>query len=181
LLSGQEVTSFLFRACVIPNLSAALIRRSCLDEVGRLSSNYRVCCDWDLFFRIADRHDVAYVAEPLNHFRQHRMTIRSRTTDRVLYDEYLRLLLGQLRQLSLSFHRRWRARIDVMYLWSVHLFAPRLTGLADLPHHARVVLQHDPPAFFVAPIGLIIRFCEIVGKVLNLIPRSEAVEDSREF
>lgn len=49
LLSGAEASRFLLHSCVIPNLSAALFRRETLAKVGKLSSEYRVCCDWDLF------------------------------------------------------------------------------------------------------------------------------------
>jgi GT2 family glycosyltransferase len=81
LLAGAEASRFLLHSCVIPNLSAALFRRECFSTVGYLSAEYRVCCDWDLFFRVAAGYDIAYVAEPLNRFRQHGETIRSVTKD----------------------------------------------------------------------------------------------------
>jgi glycosyltransferase involved in cell wall biosynthesis len=107
-VSGEEMTRFLLDSCVIPNMSAALIRQECFVSLGPFTSAYRVCGDWDLFFRIAACYDVAYVAEPLNKFRQHKSTIRITTKDRVIYEEYLRLLLSQIRLLDLTFVERCR-------------------------------------------------------------------------
>ena len=166
LVSGKQMSRFLLHSCAIPNLSAALIRRECFDAVGNLSSSYRACSDWDLFFRIAARYDVAYIAEPLNRFRQHRTTIRSVMKERVTFDEYIRLLLGQIRLLDLTFWERCRFRTHVMYLWSVHLISPSLSGLRNFPYHLGIVMRHDPSAlFFLAP-GLILRFLQVLGKVM---------------
>ena len=59
--------------------------------------------DRDLFFRLAERCDVACVAAPLNHFRQHEATVRSQTKSQVIYEEFFRLLLGKIRRLDFSF------------------------------------------------------------------------------
>lgn len=165
LLSKAEASRFLLHSCVIPNLSAALFRRECFAEVGYLSSDYRVCCDWDIFFRIAARYDIAYVAEPLNRFRQHKTTIRSVTKDRVVYEEYFRLLLGQIRTLDLSFVERMGYRTHVMYLWAVHLFSPSLNGISNLPYHLSRVFRLDPLALFFALPGGLLRAGEIVLKL----------------
>ncbi len=151
LLSGAEATRFLLHSCVIPNLSAALFRRECFYRVGKLSDDYRVCCDWDLFFRVAAQYDIAYLSEPLNRFRQHRQTIRSVTKDKVVYEEYFRLLFGEIARLDLSFRERTRYRMHIMYLWMVHLSSPSLNGLSNLPYHLGRVFQLDPWAllFFV--------------------------------
>ena len=167
MLSKAEASRFLLHSCVIPNLSAALFRRECFSEIGYLSSDYRVCCDWDLFFRIAARYDIAYVAEPLNRFRQHSATIRSVTKDRVVFEEYFRLLLGQIRILDLSFVERMKYRTHVMYLWAVHLLSPSLNGILNLPYHLGRIFRLDPPALlFVLPGGLL-----RVGEVAAKLPR----------
>lgn len=167
LLSGAEASRFLLHSCVIPNLSAALFRRACFDDVGKLSSDYRVCCDWDLFFRVAARYDIAYVAEPLNRFRQHETTIRSVTKDRVVFEEYFRLLLGQVRKLNLSLLERAWFRTHVMYLWSVHLLSPSLNGISNLPYHLGRIFRIDPLALLFAIPGGLLR----VGEVVTKLPR----------
>lgn len=166
LLSGAETSRFLLHSCVIPNLSAALFRRECFANVGNLSSSYRVCCDWDLFFRIAARYDVAYVAEPLNRFRQHSSTIRSVTKERVVYEEYFRLLLGQIHVLDLTWAERCRFRLHVMYLWSVHLMSLSKGGWRNFPYHLGRVLDLDPLALVFFFPSMVMRAVRMFGKCL---------------
>lgn len=166
LLFGAEMSRFLLHSCVIPNLSAALIRKDCFAVVGNLSSSYRVCCDWDLFFRIAARYDVAYISEPLNRFRQHVATIRSVTKERVVYEEYFRLLLGQIHLLDLTWIERCRFRLHVMYLWSIHLLTPSKGGWSNFSYHLERVLDLDPLALFFLVPSLVLRAVRMLGKSL---------------
>lgn len=167
VLRGVEMLRFLMDSCVIPNLSAALIRRECFDAVGLLSAEYRVCCDWDLFLRIFSRYDACYISAPLNHFRQHETTIRSRTNARTLYDEYLRLLLPHVRRLQAGPIGRFRARRQIMSLWALHLVAPSPDGFRDFFHHLNIVRRLDPAALLSLPAALMRRVVEVAGKVVN--------------
>ena len=160
------MSRFLLHSCVIPNLSAALFRRECFNTVGNLSSSYRACCDWDLFFRIVKRYDAAYVSEALNKFRQHKTTIRSIMKDRETYGEYLRLLLDQIIALDLSLIERCRFRTRVMFLWAVHLLSPSWAGLKNFPYHIGIVTRYDPSALFFLGPGLILRVGQGLRKVV---------------
>jgi glycosyltransferase involved in cell wall biosynthesis len=167
LLSGSEMSRFLLISCVIPNLSAALFRRACFDQVGYLSTDYRVCADWELFFRVVHNYDVAYVVAPLNNFRQHKSTIRSSTKNRVITAEYIQVLLGQAYLLNLSFIERARFRARVMYLWARHIVTPSWSGIYDMPFHAEVVIQHDALALLFFPFGLALRIAQVVVIVIS--------------
>ena len=167
LLTQREMGRFLLHSCVIPNLSAALIRRECFTSVGSLTSEYRVCSDWDLFFRIVARYDVAYISAPLNKFRQHKTTIRSSTKERVVYEEYFRLLLGQIKLQNLSLAARIRYRMHVMYLWTIHLVSPRFGGCGNFIHHFKYVTQLDSIALFFLPIAILYRFFQLLYKLPN--------------
>jgi glycosyltransferase involved in cell wall biosynthesis len=171
LIDRREMRRFLLHSCVIPNLSGVLFRRSCFADVGLFSSAYRACLDWDLFFRLCDRYDFCYVAEPLNHFRQHGATIRSATKGRVTYDEFFRLLLGEIRHGDLSACERFRYRLHVMYLWSVELIGPSLAGWSNFFHHARQVWRLDPVALPLLPLALLQRLFELPTKIIDRIVR----------
>lgn len=165
LIPSARMSRFLLDSCAIPNLSAALLRRSTLDEVGLLSAEYRVCSDWEFYFRMAARHDVAYVAEALNDFRQHDATIRSTVKERVINEETFRLLLGEIRRLPLSFAERCRYRTRVMYIWAIHLIAPSFSGLRNFPYHLKRVFSLDPLALpFLLP-ALVMRVFGVGAKV----------------
>lgn len=152
LLRGPEMSRFLLHSCVIPNMSALLIRRRCLESVGgTFPSDYAVCVDWEFFFRVAESWDVAYVAEPLNRFRQHPATVRHRANDRVV-NEYLHLLLRRARPLKLSWWERCRYRTRHMSLWAANLLPPRLKSLWRVPQQLRLVIRYDFFALiFLAP------------------------------
>lgn len=77
VLSREDARHFFFNSCIIPNLSAALFKRSLYTELGGLSKNYKVLADWDFWLRATTICDFFYIREPLNNFRQHRTTIRS--------------------------------------------------------------------------------------------------------
>jgi len=170
-LPRDEMRRFLMHSCVIPNLSAALIRRCCFDQVGVLSQDYRACSDWDLFFRIADGFDFAYVAQPLNHFRQHARTIRSATRGRVTYDEFFRVLLGQMKHASFSFADRSRFRLHVMYLWCVELIRPSAAGLMNFPHHLKLAASLDSLSLFFLLPAFVRRILELPIKALKRLAR----------
>ena len=161
LLGGSEITRFLLRSCVIPNLSAALFRHEALDQIGGFSEKYSVCCDWDLFFRIAERWDVVYVALPLNQFRQHAKTVRSATKSKIIFEEYFRLLLGRIRATPMSFHDALATRINVTYLWGVNLLPPARGLIQNIPYHLSCIFKADPITLTLIPVGIVKRICEL--------------------
>lgn len=167
LISGNEMTHFLLGSCVIPNLSAALFRRSVFARSGQLSADYRVVCDWDLFFRVVEFYDVFYVAEALNRFRQHDTTIRSSTKERVIYEEILRLLLGQLKLHRVGAAARSRFRTRIMLLWAEHLMGPSTTGLRNFRYHLGRVAAYDLAALpFLVP-ALLLRSGDLARKLIR--------------
>lgn len=165
LLTQKDMNRFLLHSCVIPNLSAALFRKNHFTTVGGFTSDYRVCSDWDLFFRMAAQHDVAYIAAPLNRFRQHKTTIRSSTKDRVIYEEIIRLLLGQIKVLDLTLIERIKFRTRTMYLWTVHLVSSSLNGVFNFYYHFKTVMQHDPFALIFLPLAFLFRFVTLLIKL----------------
>jgi|694.fasta_scaffold60118_1 GT2 family glycosyltransferase len=80
LILSQTMSELLGESCVIPNLSAALFNRQRLLEVGGFDENYKVCADWDVFFKLSRNFDFYYISEPLNMFRQHKDSIREKTS-----------------------------------------------------------------------------------------------------
>ncbi len=165
LLTGSEMSRFLLHCCVIPNLSAALLRKECFSSIGNFTSAYRVGSDWDVFIRIAARYDFAYIAEPLNRFRQHKATICSSTEEKVIYEEYLRLLLGQIRSLDLTFVERCRVRMRAMSLWARHLLS--WGGLRNFPYHFGRVIELDTLSLLFLLPALGPRVTKRLGRALS--------------
>jgi glycosyltransferase involved in cell wall biosynthesis len=76
-IGRKNMRTYLSYSCVIPNLSAALIRRDLYLKVDGLSEKYFIASDWDFWLRLTSKTDFIYIASPLNNFRQHDTTIRS--------------------------------------------------------------------------------------------------------
>lgn len=98
LITGAEMRSFLSYACVIPNLSAALIEKSLYFKVGGLPEKYLMAADWAFWLSLAEHTNFYYLTATLNNFRQHNTTIRSKTKiDKqlleifTLFDEHIKL------------------------------------------------------------------------------------------
>lgn len=51
--------------------SAALLRRECFEKLGRFNPAYFGSGDWEMWFRIAEQYEFAFIDEPLTHYRVH--------------------------------------------------------------------------------------------------------------
>jgi glycosyltransferase involved in cell wall biosynthesis len=74
---GEEECRYMIIKNVIPNASAAILRRQLFEDLGGFDEQLRLVADWMLWSKILLISDVAFVAEPLNYFRKHRKTVRS--------------------------------------------------------------------------------------------------------
>jgi hypothetical protein len=74
---ADEVSNYLILRNTVPNASACLFRRDALHEVDLGDLQLRLCGDWLGYSRILRRHDVAFLAAPLNYYRQHGKTVRA--------------------------------------------------------------------------------------------------------
>jgi glycosyltransferase involved in cell wall biosynthesis len=73
----EEVRRYLTDRNTIPNASAVLIRRQALEAAGPLETGHRLCGDWLLWIKLLAGSDLAYVAEPLNFWRQNSSNARA--------------------------------------------------------------------------------------------------------
>ncbi|MHC1759631.1 MAG: glycosyltransferase family 2 protein [Negativicutes bacterium] len=154
LIKSDDIQMYLAVHCVIPNLSAAMIKKDLFIMLGGLTEKYRVCADWDLWCKLSRVCDFYYVREPYNNFRMHSTTIRNLTKIEqqimeimdLVYDHYgmmnrrsrshVRLLFGMgdiLMGLSFSKSIHWLRVFPRMYIKSIeydklNVFAPVVGG-----------------------------------------------------
>ncbi len=169
LVPKNIFSKFLLNSCVIPNLSAALFRKNCYIYSGGMTGLYKVCADWDLFFRVTQYYDIAYIAEPLNSFRQHKTTIRNTTKEQIYFGEVLSLLLTQITRQNLTLLEHFKFRFHVMYLWTIKIIQPSFDGTQFFMSLSNIVFKKDPAAILFLPIALICRaFIVSVKKLRNI-------------
>lgn len=90
-MDGHELCRKYFALITpVPNASCVVFRKDLYDRVGGADETLRLCGDWKLWAAMALEGDVAYVSEPLNYFRYHSSTARSkRERDAIGVKEYL--------------------------------------------------------------------------------------------
>jgi hypothetical protein len=77
----QECRNYFACANIVPNASSVLFRKAFYQHVGGADESFNLCGDWKLWAAMALAGDIAYLAEPLNYFRTHKNTVRSRTLE----------------------------------------------------------------------------------------------------
>ncbi len=161
LVSKKIMRKFLLHSCVIPNLSAALIRRDHLLNMNGFSSEYKVCSDWDLFLKISNFYDFYYVNQPLNFFRQHKKTVRSANKDRIYYYEIIKLVLNSILKTNLTFYEKLRLKFNVMHIWAKHVLSPTLKGISNFTSFSSLVLKVDPFSILLFPFALLLNILSL--------------------
>jgi len=74
----EECRKYMVRACYVQNASAVLFRKAAYERAGGADESLRICGDWKLWCSLMLTGEMAYVAEPLNYFRTHNASVRSR-------------------------------------------------------------------------------------------------------
>lgn len=173
LILQPDIQRFFLFSCVIPNMSAALIRKKFFDLVGGLSPAYRVCADWDFWCRISLHCDFYYVVYPLNNFRSHLMTVRSTSGIQAPLVEIISLLYGSFENVSLSFLGQLKFRIHVGFIWSSYLSHGLLDWLMAFPSIWRQSLKYDKLSLLFLLFGIVEKTialsCRFFGKKFGLI------------
>jgi hypothetical protein len=71
-----ECGNYLMFQNTIPNASGAVVRRDLFLECLDVPADVRLNGDWLTWIRVLLKSDVAFIAEPLNRFRSHQVTVR---------------------------------------------------------------------------------------------------------
>jgi glycosyltransferase involved in cell wall biosynthesis len=77
--SGKKECEYLIFKNTIPNASAVLLRRSNFEKAGQFDPQIRLAADWMLWVKMLLESDIAFVAKPLNYFRSHTGTVRTKS------------------------------------------------------------------------------------------------------
>jgi len=89
----DECSRYLIFKCILPNASAALIRKSVYEKVGGVDERMRVAGDWMLWAKMLLISDISFVAEPLNYYRKHSKSVTSNCHKRgLLLAEYCQVI-----------------------------------------------------------------------------------------
>jgi len=153
LLAKKVIQNYFLISCVIPNMSAALIRKKYFNRISGLSPLFRACADWDFWCRIAEHCDFFYIRSPLNYFRTHPTTVRSTFGIALPMSEIFSLLYNAFSNLQLSFSERLRFRINVGFLWANYLTSNPVQWIRDFIPIWRHSIKYDRASIIYFLLG----------------------------
>jgi glycosyltransferase involved in cell wall biosynthesis len=80
----QECRGYFLFLNSVPNASAVVFRRVAYERVGGADESMVLCGDWKLWAAMALAGRIAYTTRPLNYYRSHEGSLRSKTARRSL-------------------------------------------------------------------------------------------------
>ena len=158
------VRRFFLYACIIPNFSAALIRRKYFDLSGGILNQYKTCPDWEFWFRIARHCDFYYVASPLNNFRKHGTSAQTYLGVQSMIIDIMGMLYTELRKEGLPYWQQFRYRVNIGVIWGS--FGINALGIwwKSFPAVWRESLKYDKLSIVYLILGFIKR---LVGRLFR--------------
>lgn len=153
-LSNEFMAKQFLFSCVIPNMSAALIRKSCFIKTGGLSPNYRACADWDFWCRMTQHTDFFYISAPLNYFRSHQNTVRTQASVALQAGEYYELLYPSFRRMKMGFLDSMRFRMNCGFIWGNFISVNPSNWFKSFPEVLKRSFRQDKLSFVYLLAGL---------------------------
>jgi len=116
-IPGSLILKFMMHSCVVPNMSAAMFKKSLFTRIGGISDKYRLSADLDFWVRMAEVGDFYYLKRPLNYFRTHPDTVRTQLGRSVQLIEMVDVVFHLKKKVSITWKERIEINIHLGYVW----------------------------------------------------------------
>lgn len=143
IIKGSQIKEYFLHSCVIPNLSAALIKRSLFQKLKGLSSNYQVLADWDFWLRMSLECDFYYIREPLNNFRQHNTTIRNSVKLKHQVKEVFEMYYNFFSYTNISNRIQLKKEFTIATIWLDYFRCGKIAWLASFFPLQIIAAKHN--------------------------------------
>ena len=117
LIPGKVAQRMMLLTNLIPNMSAAMFRKSLFEIIGGLSEKYRLSADYDLWIRMAGMTDFYYLKQPLNNFRNHADAVRIKQGASVQLIEKIEIIAPLKKGLKLSRKEIMEVQLNLGNMW----------------------------------------------------------------
>ena len=102
-----------FHGSIAGNIANVGLKKSALIEVGMFCEDMRISGDFDMWVRVAEKHPIGHINEPLIYLRDHpRQFSRARGSyavsikeDQIIYQELMKRLPAEISVYSRRYHR----------------------------------------------------------------------------
>lgn len=132
IISKPLINEYFLYACVIPNLSAALLKRSLFEKLKGLSSNYLVLADWDFWLKMSLECEFYFLRESLNNFRQHDNTIRKSIKLKRQINEVFMMYYTFFKHSKIGFRNRLHCEFTMANIWLSYFWSGKVAWIKSL-------------------------------------------------
>jgi len=167
IISGPEMRSFLSFSCVIPNLSAALIRKELYVASGGLSEKYLMAADWAFWLELSERTKFYYLTEPLNNFRQHETTIRSTIKIVKQIQEIYAVFYSHMNKYKESIGNIFQMKVNVGGIWFAYFKENFKVAVVGFPEAFGATFKYEKFNLLFFIMGAFVQFKELFYRTLN--------------
>src|SRR5665647_63598 len=143
IISGLQMQEYFLYSCVIPNLSAALIKRSLFEKLLGLSSKYLVLADWDFWLRMSLECDFYFVRESLNNFRQHDNTIRKSIKLKRQITELFEMYYNFFKFSEIGYFSRLHYEFTIANIWLSYFQGGKIAWIKSLIPLQIIAMKHN--------------------------------------
>ncbi|WP_295127434.1 glycosyltransferase [uncultured Chitinophaga sp.] len=164
LITGAEMRAYLSYSCVIPNLSAAMVRRDLYEKVGGLSDRYRMAADWAFWLDLAELTNFFYITEPLNYFRQHATTIRSKTKIVTQVAEIYTIFYDHINRYKLAGREKSIMKRGAGAIWGWYAIDSPKAWWSNLPTLMKVTFGFEKMNLYYLSLGCVALLREKLAK-----------------
>lgn len=165
IIPGSLMSKFLLHSCVIPNLSAALIKRSLFEKLKGLSPNYFVLADWDFWLKMSLECDFFYIRECLNNFRQHETTIRETIKLKRQINELFEMYYCFFSLSKIHFLKQIKSEFRITSIWISYFWNDKITWLKSMIPLFSIAFKYKS----YLPIILLINLLLYPFTVINIL------------
>jgi glycosyltransferase involved in cell wall biosynthesis len=164
VISRIEMRNFLSFACVIPNLSAAILKKKLFDKAGGLSTDYLVAADWAFWLDLSERTDFYYITEALNNFRQHSTTIRSKVKMARQIEEIYTIFYKHISTYRLDGKYKQKLKTGAGAVWFWYFLENKGPWLSSFPGLLKKTFTFEKLNFYYLSAGFFKHFKEHFNK-----------------
>jgi glycosyltransferase involved in cell wall biosynthesis len=160
VIPKRRMREFLSKSCVIPNLSAAMIKREIFLKSGGLSTDYLVAADWAFWLTLTELCDFYYVAEKLNNFRQHQTTIRSTIKIKKQILEIYQIFYTHISKYKITGEDKYQFRVGAGAIFISYLSLGFKSWLLSFPSLIKITYQYEKLNVWFIIMGLFYKIKE---------------------
>lgn len=158
LIKKEDMRKYLLISCVIPNMSAALLRKRIFDELSGFSTDFKLCIDWDFWCGASKITNFYYVTSKLNNFRFHERTARNTFQTDIQVNEIFKLLYNSYSNTKLTFPEKCKFKINAGAVWGSYYKKGVISWIVSFPFIWFNTLKYDK-------LGILYLVCGLVSKL----------------